>query len=228
MRAKWISLILGLIVAPALALAEPQFTAQDIIDHFSKDLGQAAGGNGKERGVFIGATGFGTEATATSAAAASNQAASAATGDTPLVIPQTGAVRPKSGPDTSGVAIPSTGATAVIPAAASAYDLLVTFQLGSAQLTPQARQNLDEFASALLSPELGIFKFAVDGHTDATGSESFNFALSERRAASVVDYLMSRGVAADRLIAKGYGESRPLRADPFDPVNRRVETRRLP
>lgn len=227
MRSTWISFAFGLVLVPGLALADPQFSAQDIIDHFSKNEPES-GGKGKERGVFIGATGFGNEATATSAAAASNQAAAAATGDAPLVIPQTGTTRPKTSPDTSGVAVASTGnAAAAAPVASSAYDLLVTFRLGSDQLTRQARQNLDEFANALLSPELGAYKFAVDGHTDATGTENFNLGLSRRRAASVVQYLRDRGVAPDRLIPTGYGESRPLRSDPYDPVNRRVETRRL-
>ena len=95
-------------------------------------------------------------------------------------------------------------------------------------LTRQARENLDAFVAALQSRALAPYRFAVDGHTDATGPEDYNQALSERRAASVVDYLVAHGVEGDRLVVHGYGETRPRVADnPADPENRRVETRRI-
>ncbi len=50
----------------------------------------------------------------------------------------------------------------------------------------------------------------VVGHTDSTGPEAFNQTLSERRAATVVTYLESRGIAAGRLKASGAGESQPI------------------
>lgn len=230
-------MLVGAIVAPSMALAEPQFTAQDIIEHFSKSK-QQRGANidnvaePRKRGVFVGASGFGNEATSTAAA-------TAATGDAPLVIPKTGAAagqgtRPSTQTAStstkktkSKASSPSYAAAADAPKSSDAYDLLVTFRLGSDELTNQARRNLDEFAVALGSPELSELSFAVDGHTDARGSESFNMDLSQRRAASVVRYLTSKGVAPGRLVATGYGESRPMRSDPFDPVNRRVETRRI-
>lgn len=235
-------MIVGALAVPSIALADPQFTAQDIIDHFSKSQQQRsanlpAPSEPRKRGVFVGASGFGNEATA----ATSSAAATAATGDAPLVIPKTGAAAGESThPSTQTAstskkqkttkkksASPSYAAAADAPKSSDAYDLLVTFRLGSDELTRQARRNLDEFALALVSPELADLTFAVDGHTDARGSKSFNLDLSQRRAASVVRYLTSKGVAASRLVAKGYGESRPMRSDPFDPVNRRVETRRL-
>ena len=109
-------------------------------------------------------------------------------------------------------------------AQAEAFDLLITFELGSDQLSPQARSNLEEFARALSDPSLASATFNVDGHTDARGSDAFNQSLSERRAESVVRYLESLGVARDRLQAQGHGET-DLRnpADPFDGINRRVE-----
>ena len=45
-------------------------------------------------------------------------------------------------------------------------------------------------------------------HTDSRGTDKYNQDLSQRRAQSVVDYLVSRGIARDRMVAKGYGESR--------------------
>jgi outer membrane protein OmpA-like peptidoglycan-associated protein len=110
----------------------------------------------------------------------------------------------------------------------SAFDLLVTFDLNSAELTPAARENLDQFAAALQDPRLADERFAIQGHTDATGSEAYNMGLSERRAEAVVDYLASLGIDESHLTAEGLGMSQPRVPDPFDPENRRVETRLVP
>ena len=104
------------------------------------------------------------------------------------------------------------------------FDLRVNFEFNSDKLTAAARENLDQFATALADPRLKEQKFAIDGHTDATGAEQYNLGLSERRAAAVVAYLASRGSDAARLVAHGFGKSKPLVADPFAGENRRVET----
>lgn len=108
----------------------------------------------------------------------------------------------------------------------AAFDLLVTFDFNSDKLTDSAKANLDEFAKALNTDLLKELSFAVEGHTDAKGSESYNLKLSQRRAAAVVAYLESKGVPTDKMVATGFGKQRPrVVEDPFDPVNRRVETR---
>jgi OmpA-OmpF porin, OOP family len=109
--------------------------------------------------------------------------------------------------------------------AVSSYDLLVTFDLNSDILTAAAKENLEQFGKALQDPVLSTAKFEVDGHTDARGTEDYNLGLSERRAQAVVDYLATLGVEASRLVPKGFGKSQPRTDDPFDAVNRRVETR---
>lgn len=106
---------------------------------------------------------------------------------------------------------------------AGGFDLLITFELGSDRLSDQAKSNLREFAKALSSPALEGATFNVDGHTDASGSNSFNEALSARRARAVVAFLTELGVPQERLEAKGYGESKPRSDDPFAAINRRVE-----
>ncbi len=53
-------------------------------------------------------------------------------------------------------------------------------------------------------------KIEIAGHTDSVGSEMYNLRLSEARANAVRDYLIQHGISPDRLIAKGYGESRPI------------------
>jgi outer membrane protein OmpA-like peptidoglycan-associated protein len=108
------------------------------------------------------------------------------------------------------------------------FDLMVNFEFDSDKLTAAAQTNLDQFAAALKDPRvkenLKGEKFAIDGYTDATGAENYNQTLSQRRAAAVVNYLQQKGVERSALIAKGFGPTNPRAPDPFDPINRRVET----
>lgn len=105
------------------------------------------------------------------------------------------------------------------------FDMLVTFELNSSELTEQARANLEQIAIALKDPRLAAATFLVEGHTDATGPEAYNLTLSKRRAEAVRNFLLERGLAAKRITAIGLGESSPRAADAFDPSNRRVEIR---
>jgi OOP family OmpA-OmpF porin len=104
------------------------------------------------------------------------------------------------------------------------FDLLVAFEFDSDQLTAPAKENLAQFAKALLDPQLKGQKFEIDGHTDATGAEQYNLGLSKRRAAAVVSFLASQGVDPTTLLPKGFGKTHPRVSDPFSPENRRVET----
>ncbi|MCH4565024.1 OmpA family protein [Halomonas sp. EGI 63088] len=100
----------------------------------------------------------------------------------------------------------------------------VTFAFDSAELRPQAEIILDEVASRLReNPDLRV---RIDGHTDSVGSDEYNLDLSQRRAESVRDYLMSQGIAGNRMTATGYGEERPVATNDTDEgrsLNRRVE-----
>ncbi len=104
----------------------------------------------------------------------------------------------------------------------------VNFESGKAKLLPSSLGVLDAAAAVLGQfPEI---RLEVQGHTDDQGDDGKNLALSQARAQSVVDYLVSRGVAADRLVAKGYGEAAPRVANDSKPnraTNRRVEFKRL-
>ena len=53
-------------------------------------------------------------------------------------------------------------------------------------------------------------KWDIEGHTDDVGKDASNLDLSDRRAASVKNYFISKGISADRLTSKGYGETRPI------------------
>jgi outer membrane protein OmpA-like peptidoglycan-associated protein len=106
-------------------------------------------------------------------------------------------------------------------------DLLITFKLGSAQLTEQAQANAKEFATALQSPALANAKFEVSGYTDSTGSPARNMVLSQERADAVKAFLLAQGVDGTRILAKGYGASDFAVSNTASPENRRVEARRV-
>ena len=100
----------------------------------------------------------------------------------------------------------------------------IRFRLSSSELLPQSRSVLDRAANTLLSNK--AMRVEIQGHTDATGEASYNQKLSEQRAESVVRYLVNKGIAQQRLVAKGYGESRPIASNADADgrqKNRRVE-----
>lgn len=109
--------------------------------------------------------------------------------------------------------------------AQTGLDMLINFDLDSVSLTPDAQTKLAEFAKALKDNRLKALTFVVEGHTDATGSATYNEGLSERRAESVTAFLLSSGIESSRISAIGMGETHPRNANPYDPINRRVEMR---
>ena len=99
----------------------------------------------------------------------------------------------------------------------------VLFATGSAELLGESRAELDRLARLLAdNPALRI---RIQGHTDDVGDDADNQTLSERRAASVRDYLIDEGgIAADRLESRGFGESLPLEPN-VDAASRAVNRR---
>ncbi len=100
----------------------------------------------------------------------------------------------------------------------------VNFDNDKATLRPEAMAILDKAAVTL--KDWGDVKVEVAGHTDSRSGDDYNLKLSQRRAEAVRDYLISKGVAADRLTAKGYGESMPVADNATEEgryKNRRVE-----
>ncbi len=101
----------------------------------------------------------------------------------------------------------------------------IFFALDSDELDPASISVLDALAQALEEhPE--ILRLRVEGHTDAQGSDDYNLDLSERRAKAVFDYLILKGISANRLGSKGFGESRPVADNATEEgrqKNRRVE-----
>lgn len=127
----------------------------------------------------------------------------------------------------SGLKVDASGCVAA-GAAQSIVLKGVNFLPGSAELTADAKQVLDETAASL-SGQSGL-KVEVGGHTDSSGADAVNLALSQRRAESVRQYLIGKGVAGDHLVAKGYGEAQPIADNKTAAgrgTNRRVELKIL-
>jgi len=105
----------------------------------------------------------------------------------------------------------------------------ITFDTDSANIKPDFTNVLDSVALVLNEYEKTYLD--VLGHTDSTGSESYNMDLSIRRASSVATYLTSRKVLGDRLIVRGMGETQPIASNATAEgraLNRRVELQIIP
>jgi OmpA-OmpF porin, OOP family len=87
----------------------------------------------------------------------------------------------------------------------------VNFETNSAVLTGSSKPILDEVAKGLKVHHR--LKVELQGHTDSTGSAAYNMGLSQRRADSVRDYLISQGVPGEQLTARGYGKTEPVESN---------------
>jgi outer membrane protein OmpA-like peptidoglycan-associated protein len=84
----------------------------------------------------------------------------------------------------------------------------IEYDYNKATLRPESMKILDDLAAFLeLNDNLSV---EIGSHTDARGSDTYNQDLSQRRAKSCVDYLVSKGISPDRLVATGFGEAKPL------------------
>jgi OOP family OmpA-OmpF porin len=100
----------------------------------------------------------------------------------------------------------------------------VNFEYDSANLTSAAEARLDEAVRMLR--ENSSISVNLEGHTDSNGSDTYNSQLSQRRAQSVVDYLIDNGIRSGRLTAIGRGEASPIATNDTSAgraQNRRVE-----
>jgi outer membrane protein OmpA-like peptidoglycan-associated protein len=98
----------------------------------------------------------------------------------------------------------------------------ITFKRNSGKIRKEGRRVLDKIVKLLKGKESILIE--VEGYTDAGGKEKINLWISEERAKSVKKYLIQKGIKADKITAKGFGESKfLLPKKPYDPLNRRVE-----
>lgn len=101
----------------------------------------------------------------------------------------------------------------------------VFFEFNKAVIKPESFPLLDEVAGVIIThPDVG--RIQVEGHTDDKGKDQYNLDLSQKRAEAVREYLIGKGVEPDRLVAKGFGETRPIadnKTEDGRSQNRRVE-----
>ena len=100
----------------------------------------------------------------------------------------------------------------------------VLFAFNQSELTPTAKSQLDSIMGKLQDAD--VISIKVIGFTDSVGSDAYNQGLSERRASSVAEYLLSQGVAPNKITSEGKGESQPVADNETDEgraKNRRVE-----
>ena len=89
----------------------------------------------------------------------------------------------------------------------TSYNVLpIQYELGSAAITRESRSIIDDRLLTLMQEKPNI-RIQLNAHTDSRGSAASNQSLSERRAQSVADYLVSKGINRSRLVTRGYGES---------------------
>lgn len=213
-------------LSPAAALAQQaQYSTKDIISTFAKKPDASApapqAGECEKKGMITGEDGI-------------CEPVKNARG---FSLPTRANIHSAPAPTTASAARPATThmhvasiAPRVAPVAEAPTvkkDLLITFKLGSAELTDQAKANAKVFAEAMKAPALAGSKFDISGYTDASGDKDKNQALSEARAASVKSFLVGQGVDDARLAAHGLGASDfVVPSQPMSPKNRRVEARR--
>jgi outer membrane protein OmpA-like peptidoglycan-associated protein len=104
-------------------------------------------------------------------------------------------------------------------------DLEIQFDYNSAEISPNSMGAVQELGKALSDQSVKGSTFVVAGHTDGVGGEACNQGLSERRAETIKQYLVSHfGLTGKDLVAVGYGKTKLKDpADPADPLNRRVQ-----
>ena len=123
-------------------------------------------------------------------------------------------------PDTPGL-VDNKGCPLVL----SEVDKSIFFGFDSSELDMRSKRKLDIIAERILAAPENI-RFVVTGYTDSSGSDTYNQALSERRATAVEEYLMSKGVPENRIREEAYGSANPIEDNTTElgrEQNRRVE-----
>ena len=200
MRAAIFSLIAAPLVLTALPAAAQSNPSSDQIIQSLKPTGNLLGGG--TRGIRV-ANPNATQDTPQASASGATAAAAPA--------PAMRAPRPTR---------PASAAAPAPVADAPSVSLSVQFASGSADLTPEARQTLDQLGKALSSSDLAQYRFRIEGHTDTVGLASANKTLSQQRAETVAAYLQGKfGVSMDRLQTIGMGEDGLLVPTPPNTAN---------
>ena len=207
-RGYLIAAATGVVLATAATAQTARTSPDQIVCAMSGVCGSDAGAPGADRQIKVGQEKSFSLVKPSAMMAVTPTAAPSAKGAPPARYVATKAVRRAPPPR------PASGRV----------DMLVTFGLGSADLDSASRQEIQNFATAMSSPNLASMHFNIEGHTDAVGDRAYNLDLSKRRADAVASYLASLGVDPSRIKPQGYGFDKPRAGlAPRAPGNRRVE-----
>jgi len=128
--------------------------------------------------------------------------------------------------DSDDICNDTLGNTAVSQQGCGLFDSVlpdVTFKSGTYWLTPESRRVIDDLVGTLLAfPEARV---EVQAHADSEGPDEVNNIISQARAEAVVSYMLKHGVGKKQLVAKGYGETKPIASN--DTVDGRKKNRRI-
>lgn len=224
-RSPLIPLALGAVVVSALALADASVVGNQLVDRLSAEARQAiaeAGGAGVEA-RFRTAAGWPTRHPVLVGGGRLREETRDRTAKAVAAVPGVGGIR---WADSTGLAAGKAVTTRPLHCQDDVEALLrsrtIRFEESSVQVDQTSQGLLDEVSDALL-PCLGSI-IAITGHTDASGPEPGNLALSQARAEAVRLALIARGIPADGLRAQGLGSAHPVPGlSPDDPANRRIE-----
>ncbi len=128
-------------------------------------------------------------------------------------------------PATTSTTYKTRGIGSAVKIQKRAISLAIHFQKNSYNLTPEAENTLNVLGKALNKERLKEFKFIIQGHTDASGSDQYNLLLSKQRSETVKNFLVTKhDVDLKRLVTEGKGETEPCdKSNPYSGVNRRVK-----
>ena len=141
----------------------------------------------------------------------------------PPVVPSPAVTPPPPPPKPAAPALSPVAVACQEALQSAVREGMIRFERASATLTRESFTTLNKLAAVVKTcPEVTV---EIEGHTDSEGTPERNQALSDRRAQSVVDYLQRGGVDAKKLVAIGYGETRPL--VPNDTAENRAKNRRI-
>ncbi len=146
-------------------------------------------------------------------------------GHTPLEACGDGAKKPETKPETKPEVKKEPTKERIVVRQTLGQDS-VNFDFDKSSLKPKGKEVLDSLSNKIKTAGGDVKEVHVNGHTDRHGSDAYNQKLSERRAKTVGNYLQSQGVDNNKIIEKGFGESKMLCTDKTkacDVKNRRVE-----
>ncbi len=226
LRSPRIAIALGLFVIFLLAILGGQVSGPAIAGRLSEKAVEAiaeAGGAGRVEALFESPGGEPSRHPILSGGEAMNDATRARIARAVRAVPGVGAVSWVDGnilSESSAQVLHPLHCQEDVQALLRART--IRFEEGSARIDRDSTQLVDEVATAL-RPCLGSI-IEIAGHTDNSGSEPGNLALSRERAAAVRDALEERGIPSDGLRTRGVGSRLPVEGlDPSDPANRRIE-----